>query len=151
MSEVKKKIIINHEHLNPNAQKRAKNGSNTDSRRTLKKMPGFVRPSELKNNLIKLLKQKREEKIQQQQQQQQPRDVLSSPMPTFDKKKYENIFSKDFEESLNYLKSFKQQNHHHSMTPKRQHQNHGLSVPAMLDVPNDFTSPMSLEMPSFIP
>jgi hypothetical protein len=112
MSEVKKKIIINHEHLNPNAQKRAKNGSNnTSSRRTLKKMPGFVRPSELKNNLIKLLKQKREEKMQQQQQQQdqkeqqqqkeqQPKDVLSNPAPTFDKKKYENIFSKDFEESI---------------------------------------------------
>ena len=26
MSEVKKKIIINHEHLNPNSQKRGKNG-----------------------------------------------------------------------------------------------------------------------------
>jgi hypothetical protein len=64
MSEVKKKIIINHEHLNPNAQKK---GNNTGSKRTLKKMPGFVRPSELKNNLIKLLKQKREEKVQQQQ------------------------------------------------------------------------------------
>ena len=58
MSEVKKKIIINHEHLNPNAQKRGKNGSNNiSSKRTLKKIPGFVRPSELKNNLIKLLKQ----------------------------------------------------------------------------------------------
>ena len=61
MSEVKKKIVINHEHLNPSAQKRAKNGSNMSagsagSKRTLKKMPGFVRPSELKNNLIKLLK-----------------------------------------------------------------------------------------------
>ena len=28
MSEVKKKIVINHEHLNPNTHKRHKNGSN---------------------------------------------------------------------------------------------------------------------------
>lgn len=78
MSEVKKKIVINHEHLNPNAQKRNKNGSNGSNHsnsggrgRTLKKMPGFVRPSELKNNLIKLLKQKREEKQKQIREQEE--------------------------------------------------------------------------------
>jgi hypothetical protein len=189
MSEVKKKIIINHEHLNPNSQKRGKNGSGSgggsgSGRKTLKKMPGFVRPSELKNNLIKLLKQKREEKQQQQQRQQEEqnekqekkeKEIISGGSsitnenykPLFDKKKYENIFSKDFEESLNYLKSFKQNNHRdHSTTRKHKHfsntgnqynnsnnnnNNRINSVPAMLDVPSDFTSPISLEMPSFIP
>jgi len=121
MSEVKKKIIINHEHLNPNSQKR-NNGSSSRGK-TLKKMPGFVRPSELKNNLIKLLKQKREEKQQDEKQQQQEKQQQEkqqqqhekqqqrSGTPSivtndklFDKKKYENIFSKDFDESLNYLK-----------------------------------------------
>jgi len=34
-------------------------------------MPGFVRPSELKNNLIKLLKQKREEKQKRQQEEEE--------------------------------------------------------------------------------
>jgi hypothetical protein len=157
MSEVKKKIIINHEHLNPNSQKRGKNcgGNSGSSGRTLKKIPGFVRPSELKNNLIKLLKQKREEKQQQQQQRQQQkqhqeqheeqhqkqnekqdkkeREIIAgisdggsitseNDKPLFDKKKYENIFSKDFEESLNYLKSFKQNNHRgHSTTKKHKH------------------------------
>ena len=107
MSEVKKKIIINHEHLNPNSQKRGKNGSGGGGSggRTLKKMPGFVRPSELKNNLIKLLKQKREEKQQQQQQQQRQheeqnekqekkeREIIAGGItnendkPLFDKKK----------------------------------------------------------------
>ena len=176
MSEVKKKIIINHEHLNPNAQKRNKNSSNGSNGstsggrgRTLKKMPGFVRPSELKNNLIKLLKQKREEKQRQMQQKEdeQKKDkqkendsselltnIMKNEKPMFDKKKYETIFSKDFEESLNYLKSFKQNNHHHSTTRKQKYgslsdSNENSSV-AMLDVPTDFTSPISLEMPSFV-
>ena len=58
MSEIKKKITINHEHLNPNLQKRTKNKNGGG--KTVKKATGFIRPSELKNNLIKLLKQKRE-------------------------------------------------------------------------------------------
>jgi len=43
MSEIKKKIIINHEHLNPNLQKR--NNKKSNGNNTLKKTTGFIRPS----------------------------------------------------------------------------------------------------------
>ena len=98
MSEVKKKIIINHEHLKLNSEKKSSNsngssGSRGRPGRTLKKMPRLVRPSELKNNLIKLLKQKREENQQEKQQDKSkdqatqgnskanPTDALQQPSP----------------------------------------------------------------------
>ena len=55
MTELKKKITINREHLNPTSSQK-KNGSVKN-----KKLPGFIKPSELKINLINLLKKKREE------------------------------------------------------------------------------------------
>ena len=96
---------MNHESLNPNAQKRVKNGSNTKSGsrgRTLKKMPGFVRPSELKNNLIKLLKQKREEKAQMQKQIEQH---LETDLPDFLNYAEKNleVWCKDTLAGLHYL------------------------------------------------
>ena len=104
MSEIKKKIIINHEHLNPNSQKR-NNGSGSRGRpgRTLKKMPGFVRPSELKNNLIKLLKQKREEKQQEKREEKQQEkqqtsvmtpNIVTNDKPLFDKKNMKIYFQR---------------------------------------------------------
>ena len=57
-TETKKKVItINREHLNTAASSQKRNSSVKKNR----KLPGFIKPSELKNNLIKLLKQKREE------------------------------------------------------------------------------------------
>ena len=56
MTELKKKITINREHLNPSSSQK-RNGSVKN-----RKLPGFIKPSELKINLINLLKQKREEK-----------------------------------------------------------------------------------------
>ena len=54
-TETKKKVItINREHLNPAASSQKRNSSVKKNR----KLPGFIKPSELKNNLIKLLKQK---------------------------------------------------------------------------------------------
>lgn len=58
MTELKKKITINREHLNPTSSSQKRNGSVKKNR----KLPGFIKPSELKNNLIKLLKQKRRDK-----------------------------------------------------------------------------------------
>ena len=52
MTELKKKITINREHLNPTSSHK-KNGSVKN-----RKLPGFIKPSELKINLINLLKKK---------------------------------------------------------------------------------------------
>ena len=115
MTEIKKKMItINREHLNPmSSQKR------NSSVKKNRKLPGFIKPSELKNNLIKLLKQKREEtknvinesnvepvsiqnrfsnngnnnnnnSVNKNNQQNQ------KPPPSFNRQKYTDIFSKDF-------------------------------------------------------
>ena len=55
MTELKKKITINREHLNPSSSQK-RNGSVKN-----RKLPGFIKPSELKINLMNLLKKKREE------------------------------------------------------------------------------------------
>ena len=188
MTELKKKVItINREHLNPSLSSQKRNSSVKKNR----KLPGFIKPSELKNNLIKLLKQKREEtknttnesnvehvSIQNrfsknnnngnnnnnnnnnngnnnngnknnknnQQQQQQP----------FNRQKYTDIFSKDFEASLDYLKTFKRNAHpsstrkHHSQQQQQPEDtqfgvNNFQNV--TLDVPSDLTLPISLNIP----
>lgn len=161
-TEPKKKVItINREHLNPTSSQK-RNSSVKKNR----KLPGFIKPSELKNNLIKLLKQKREEtknttnesapaSIQLQlsgngkhrpssQNQQQP----------FNRQKYTDIFSKDFDASLDYLKTFKKNTHSTSRkypSQQQQPQNEQLGENnyqnVTLDVPTDFTSPISLNIP----
>jgi hypothetical protein len=132
MTELKKKIIINREHLNPTLSSQKRNGSVKN-----RKLPGFIKPSELKNNLIKLLKQKREETkntINQSAVTSVPIHFsnngnngnmghrASENQQPFNRQKHTEIFSKDFEASLNYLKTFKKNTHSSTRKQSQQHQ-----------------------------
>jgi len=99
-----------------------------------RKLPGFIKPSELKNNLIKLLKQKREEtknttnesnvehvstqnrfsnngNVNNNNNNGNKNSEKQEQQPSFNRQKYTDIFSKDFEASLDYLKTFKKNAH----------------------------------------
>ena len=175
MTELKKKVItINREHLNPTLSSQKRNSSVKKNR----KLPGFIKPSELKNNLIKLLKQKREEtknttnepnvehvSIQNRfsnnnNNNNKNKNNQQKPQQPFNRQKYTDIFSKDFEASLDYLKTFKRNAHPSSSTRKHHHQSQqqqqqpddkhlGINnfQNVTLDVPSDLTLPISLNIP----